>query len=228
MAAGRRNFHPTLSYIRRVLPPSNEPPILRGADVVYRLNPAYPLTCDAWELETALEDARRAANVRDRRAAFEHGAALATGPFLEGLYADWAEELQARTRDRIEKLSLDLGSLCAKGGDFPAALEQFRRAMELDEFREATRLAVMECLMRLGNRRAALAEYDKLKALLRTELAVDPLPETDEGVRQLLAHQGVHGWPEPGAAVSGQTKGPKRVTASTQVRLKQPVGGSSA
>ena len=28
-AAGRRNFHPTLSYIRSVLPPSSEPPILR-------------------------------------------------------------------------------------------------------------------------------------------------------------------------------------------------------
>jgi len=226
--AGRRNFHPTLSYIRRVLPPADEPPILSGADAVYRLNPGYPLTCDAWELELALEEARRAQNLLDRRAALERAVALASGPFLEGLYDDWAEELQVRTRDRIEKLSLDLGALCAKSGDFPAALIHFRRASELDEFREATRVAVMECLMRVGNRRAALAEYDKLKALLRSELAVDPLPETDEALRHLLAHQSVHGWPEGGSADFGQSEGATRVTASSQARLKQPMRTSSS
>jgi ATP/maltotriose-dependent transcriptional regulator MalT/DNA-binding SARP family transcriptional activator len=186
LAAGRRNFHPTLSYVRSVLPRTREPAILREGEY-YRFNPAYPLTCDAWEMDLALDEARAAREPAARRRALERAAALATGPFLEGVYGAWAEELQARTRDRVEKLLVDLGAMCAKAGDHEAALGYFRRAAELDEFREATRLAMIEAMVKLGNRRAALAEYDKLKGLLRSELDVDPLPETEKAVQQLFA-----------------------------------------
>ena len=122
---------------------------------------------------------------------------MAAAPFLEGVYGDWAEGLQARMRDRVEKLLLDLGAVCAKAGDHEAALGSFRRAAELDEFREATRVAMIEAMVRLGNRRAALAEYDKLKALLRAELGVDPLPESERAVQRLLA-----GTPAPAQGVA--------------------------
>jgi DNA-binding SARP family transcriptional activator len=186
LAAGRRNFHPTLSYVRRVLPHAREPAILREGEY-YLLNPAYPLACDAWELDRAIEEARAAREPAARRRALEGAAALASGQFLEGVYGAWAEQFQARTRDRVEKLLIELGTVCAAAGDDEAALGHFRRAAELDEFREATRLAMIEAMVRLGNRRAALAEYDKLKALLRAELGVDPLPETERGIQQLFA-----------------------------------------
>jgi ATP/maltotriose-dependent transcriptional regulator MalT/DNA-binding SARP family transcriptional activator len=186
LAAGRRNFHPTLSYVRGVLPRAKEPPILREGEY-YRLNPAYPLACDAWELDGALEEARAARDAGTRRRALERAATLAAAPYLEGVYGHWAESSQSRTRDRVEKLLLDLGELCAKAGDHEAALASFRRAAELDEFREPTRLAMIEAMVNLGNRRAAIAEYDKLKGLLRAELDVDPLPETERAVQQLMA-----------------------------------------
>jgi LuxR family maltose regulon positive regulatory protein len=219
-AAGRRNFHPTLSYIRSVLPAGSVPPILREVEL-YRLNPAYPLTCDVWEFERALEEARAAKAPDERRATLERAAALASAPLLEGFYAEWAIALQGRYRDRLEKLLLDLGGLCARQAEFELALDCFRRAAELDEYREATRLAVIECLTRLGNRRAALAEYDKLKALLRSQLGVEPLPETEEGVRRLLAGKGAHGWPEPRPQEIGQPDGVQEVTAQTQAVLKR-------
>ena len=51
--------------------------------------------------------------------------------------------------------------------------------------------------MRLGNRRAALVEYEKLKALLRAELDVDPLPETERGDAQACWPASArHGWPD--------------------------------
>ena len=186
LAAGRRNFHPTFSYLRKVLPAAKEVPILREGEF-YRLNPAYPLTCDAWELDRALEEARSARAPAARRQALERAAAIATGPFLEGVYGGWAEELQARSRDRLEKLLLELGTLCAQAGDHEPALGHFRRAAELDEFREGTRIAVIEALVRTGNRRAAMAEYDKLKALLHSELGVAPLPETERSIQALFS-----------------------------------------
>lgn len=189
LAAGKRNFHPTLSYIRGVLPPAREPTILREGDY-YRLNPAYPLACDAWELDRSLEEARGARDAVARRGALERAATLAAAPFLEGVYGSWAEGLQARTRDRVEKLLLDLGGACAKAGDHEAALAAFRRAAELDEFREATRLSMIEAMVRMGNRRSAIAEYEKLKRLLRAELGVEPLPETERAVQMFLAGAG--------------------------------------
>jgi DNA-binding SARP family transcriptional activator len=152
----------------------------------------------------------------------ERAALLASAPLLEGLYGEWAVTLQGRYRDRLEKLLLELGALCAQHADFEPALECYRRAAELDEYREATRLAVIECLTRLGNRRAALAEYEKLKALLRTQLGVEPLPETEEGVRRLLAGKGVHGWPEARTPTTGQVAAAQEVAGSTQVALKRP------
>ena len=144
------------------------------------------------------------------------------------MYADWADELQVRTRDRVEKLLLDRGSLCAQAGDFEEALEHFRRAAELDEYREGTRLAVIECMTKLGNRRAALAEYDKLKGLLRTELGVEPLPETEESMRRLLDGGGVHEWPDIARPTSVESDDVHTVTASGQAALKVPVRGSPA
>jgi DNA-binding SARP family transcriptional activator len=158
----------------------------------------------------------------ERRAVLERAALLASAPLLEGLYGEWAVTLQGRYRDRLEKLLLELGALCAQHADFEPALDCFRRAAELDEYREATRLAVIECLTRLGNRRAALAEYEKLKALLRTQLGVEPLPETEEGVRRLLAGKGVHGWPEPGPEKAAQPSAAQANAASAQVALKRP------
>jgi DNA-binding SARP family transcriptional activator len=223
-AAGRRNFHPTLSYIRRVLPGDAEPPILREAEF-YRLNPAYPLTCDAWDLERAIHEASGTRDPRERRTALTRAAVLATGTFLEGFYDDWADEIQARTRARVEKLLLELGGSCAHAGDFESALDHFRRAAELDEYREATRLAVVECQIRLGNRRAAVVEYEKLKALLRNELQVDPLPETQEAMDRLLEGHGVHGWPEATPDTTPKREGPQRTAASSQVRIKAVVRG---
>ncbi|HEY6196661.1 MAG TPA: BTAD domain-containing putative transcriptional regulator, partial [Candidatus Eisenbacteria bacterium] len=189
IAAGRRNFHPTLSYIRSVLPRHSAPPLLRDAEV-YRLNPEYPLACDLWDFEAALDRARRASAGPERLEHLERALALAERPALEGLYGDWAEEVQHRQRDRVEAARIQAGALRRTGGDVAGALDHFRRAAELDEFNESTRVSVIECQVALGNRGAALAEYERLRADLRRSLGVDPLPETEEAVRKVLGRLG--------------------------------------
>jgi len=218
-AAGRRNFHPTLSYIRSVLPARPESPMLREGEF-YRLNPAYPLACDAWEFDRCLEEARLAGDPAARREALARATALAPAPFLEGFFSDWADALQARMRDRIEKALLELGELKATAGEYDGALEAFRRAVELDEYRESARLAAIECLVRIGQRHAALAEYDRLKVVLRRELGIDPLPETEEGMQRLLRGESAHGWPIKPIPETPESDVPKPVAATAQARLK--------
>jgi DNA-binding SARP family transcriptional activator len=185
LAAGRRNFHPTLSYIRSVLPRHNAPPLLRDAEV-YRLNPDYPLACDAWEFDAALDSARREAPPA-RLETLERAIAIADRPALDGVYGAWAESFQRRMRERVESARLQAGELRRAQGDLAGALAHFRCAAELDEFNETTRVRVIECNAALGHRAAALAEYEKLRTDLRRALDVDPLPETEGAVRKALA-----------------------------------------
>ena len=223
-AAGRKNFHPTLTYVRSVLPGTSVPAILREGEF-YRLNPAYPLTCDAWDVERALAEARGSAP-EARREALRLAISMALGPFLEGVYASWAAPLQAHARDRLESALIELGELSARAGDADEALERFRRAVEIDEYRESTRLAVVECLMILGRRRDALAECDKLERVLRAELGVDALPETRDDMNRLLRGEGVHDWPRAREPRTVEAKVAQPITASTQVPVKRRAVGS--
>jgi DNA-binding SARP family transcriptional activator len=184
LAAGKRNFHPTLSYIRSVLPRHAAPPLLRDAEL-YRLNPEYPLSCDAWEFEAELDAARRGP-ATERLEHLERALALAGAEALAGLYGDWTEEFQHRHRDRVLASRVQAGALRRAAGDVAGALDHFRRAAELDEFDESTRVHVIECQVALGNRAAAIAEYQRLRSDLKRSLDVEPLPETDQAVQRAL------------------------------------------
>ncbi len=185
MASGKRNFHPTLSYLRTVLPRGPVTPLVRDGET-YRLDPEYGLACDLWEYE-ALEDEARRVRGPERREHLARALALADRPLLEGLYEDWADHAQARMRDRVEKAWRELGALESAAGDHEAALRAFRRASELDAYRETTRVAIVQALVRTGNRAAAVVEAERLRAQVRSELGVDVLPETHQALQEALA-----------------------------------------
>jgi LuxR family maltose regulon positive regulatory protein len=223
-AAGRRNFHPTLSYLRRALPRASAPALVRDGEV-YRLNPDYAWSCDLWEFASAIEAARRARDEESRRAALERALGLAARPLLEGMYGAWADEAQGRARDRTETAWIELGDLLRRVNDLEGALAAYRTASALDEFRESTHVAVIECLVRLGNRRAAVVEADRLGTLLRRELAVDPLPETQRAIALALASAAT---PEPKLArrlrATGQDLVREQVPLIAQAALKHDSG----
>jgi DNA-binding SARP family transcriptional activator len=206
-----------LSYLRALLPKREVPALARDAET-YRLNPAFEWSCDLWEFDALYEEARRATgDPVARKAALEKALALADRPLLEGVYGAWAEEAQARLKDRSENAWRALGRLRAAGGDDEGALAAFRRAAELDEYRESTRVAIVEALVRTGNRRAAIVEAERLRELLRKDLGVEPLPETVDALRKAL-----------GADLKEASKdaGGQEVPASDQAALKPPLAGS--
>jgi LuxR family maltose regulon positive regulatory protein len=212
-AAGRRNFHPTLSYLRSVLPRSDEPLLLRDSEL-YRLNPGYDLSCDLWEFDAAFDEARRAGQEAKKRDALARAAGLAERAPLEGIYDPWAEEAQGRLRDRIETVFIQHGEALAHDGHDEAALACFRRAAGIDEYRESTRVAIVECLVRLGTRGAAVVEWERLRELLRRELGVEPLPETAAAIEKAL------GLAAAGSAAEGR-KTPEPIAALADAAIAQ-------
>jgi DNA-binding SARP family transcriptional activator/Tfp pilus assembly protein PilF len=231
-AAGRRNFHPTLSYLRSVLPRGSEALLLRDSEL-YRLNPAFGLSCDLWEFDAAYDEVRRAGEDARRREALARAVSLAERNPLEGLYDPWAEEAQGRIRDRIETVLIQHGEALARAGEDDAALACFRRAATIDEYRESTRVAIVECLVRLGSRGAAVVEFERLKELLRRELGVDPLPETAAAIERAL---GLHALPPAPVPRPLRTRTPEIAEpvaaqgngAIAQAGLKDRRGGSTS
>jgi DNA-binding SARP family transcriptional activator len=202
-----------------VLPSAGVPPLLRENET-YRLNPDYPMSCDAWEVQRAFEQARLATDDAARRSALEGALTLARQAYLEGCYSDWAADAQSQVRDRLERAHLELGMLLDASGALEDALANYRAAAQFDAYRESTRAAIIDCLVRLGNRRAALVEWDRLKALLRDELGVDPLPETITRVTQALGTE-----PERGGTRIVEPIEPQRFTLTAQVPLKSHTAG---
>jgi DNA-binding SARP family transcriptional activator len=113
------------------------------------------------------------------------------------LLAEWDDDWIGPERDRLRQAQLDaLRQLVAHHRalrEFDAALGLARRALALDPLAESAHRDLIALQAQRGDRAAALAAYERLATLLRDELDVEPMPET-EALRAAIAS----GAPLPG------------------------------
>ncbi|AWR88052.1 ATP-binding protein [Meiothermus taiwanensis] len=124
-----------------------------------------------------------------------HGCAdslrLWRGEFLQDLELDNASQFEVWLRHQRERL----GSAYAKAlghqarelerkGDLRGALEAFQTLIHLDELQEQPHREAMRLYAALGQPEQALCQFKRLTEVLRDELGLEPLPET-----QALAEQ---------------------------------------
>jgi DNA-binding SARP family transcriptional activator/DNA-binding transcriptional ArsR family regulator len=111
---------------------------------------------------------------------------LYRGDFLEGFYEDWCLVEAERLRGLYLQALHGLLAYHKAGGEYQAALEYGQRLLAADPLREDVHRQVMELYELLGQRSAALAQFEACRRVLREELGVEPLPETValyEGIR---------------------------------------------
>lgn len=116
---------------------------------------------------------------------------LYPGPLLDGFsvpdpaFQDWlAGEravLQEIACSTIERAADSL----AQSGDIRGAIELAKRLLGLDPYRETGHRRLMEFHARLGNRTAAILQYQACERLLRDELGVVPAEETKALLRSI-------------------------------------------
>ncbi len=159
----------------------------------------------AWIIAQGDELALRAGgqiDVADFRAAvaaadYPRLAALYRGPLMQDFelkgaagFMEWlaahremlAQTWRAATATRARELEAQ--------GDPRGALTVVRELLEADPLQEAHHREAIRLLGLLGDRDEALAQYERLCTLLRTELALEPLPETTALARRIrLAQQ---------------------------------------
>ena len=110
----------------------------------------------------------------------ELGAAVESyrGPFLDGDDGDWILHERERLHCLFVRSTLALMRFAARNGEHECALDHGRRILATDPLRESVQRDVMVLLVLNGQRADAIRSYHNLKRLLRTDLGIDPMPDT--------------------------------------------------
>jgi DNA-binding SARP family transcriptional activator/predicted ATPase len=186
----RGSLSTALWHIRRCLP--DETTILSDSHTV-QFNPQAEIWLDVEEFEAQASG--------EEIATLQSAVALYRSDFLDGFYHDWI----ITERFRLETLFLDaLARLMVgyeTGGEHQAALATALRLLGRDPLREDVHRLAMRLYCELGQRSAALEQYDRCRQVMLEGLGTEPTVETTElyqaiiegrfdvaGVREVVPH----------------------------------------
>ena len=118
------------------------------------------------------------------------------GELLAGLRLENAPEFEIWLETRREalaytlrKVQLEVAERLEVKGDWHAALQLNQQVLNADRLQERQHREVMRLQYLLGQREAALAQFEDCKLILLTELGLEPLPETLHLAQQIRAAQ---------------------------------------
>ena len=191
MAVVEKNFHPTVSHIRKALN-SNQPlkqNFLLYRDGDYQLNPEFSYRIDIEEFDRLLsegENARRARNFDECVRAYEQALTLYRGEFMQGSYELWVEEQRTYYREQYLRLLESLAGVAETAADWQKAMQLAQLIVREDQFREDIHCMILRAHAALGNRGAVKEHYEGLKRMLENELGVQPSAETRKLYQQLV------------------------------------------
>jgi len=190
-----RNFHPTLSHLRRALEAGRKDndqtlqPLLFRAGI-YRLNPEMVWEIDTMELAALVEKGKKLAGQGDLEAAattWRRAWTLYRGPFLPGHYEPWVTaRRESYQRQQLEMLR-ELGDLYLRLQRTDEAMDAYRSILVEDPLQERVHLALMQVYGEQGRRDMVRRQYDRLCTLLLEELGVEPAAETTGGYHRLMS-----------------------------------------
>lgn len=188
-----RNFHPTLSHLRRALERQRRtaapPPLLFRAGI-YRLNPEIDWYIDLQDFNRRATEGRQLIGRGEESAAadtWQRAWKLYRGPFLQGYYQTWVTARREECQQAYVELLRDLGDLSVRLDRGEDALDSYRAVLLEDPLQERTHLAVMRLYAGQGRRDLVRRQYERLCTLLLDELGVEPLPETVQEYHRLMS-----------------------------------------
>ncbi|MFN2498394.1 MAG: tetratricopeptide repeat protein, partial [Pyrinomonadaceae bacterium] len=192
MGAVEKNFHPTVSHIRKALNSSQplKQNFLLYRDGDYQLNPEFSYRIDTEEFDRLLsegENARRARKLDECVRAYEQALALYRGEFMQGSYELWVEEQRTYYREQYLRLLESLAAVAESAADWQKAMHLAQLIVREDQFREDIHCLILRAHSAMGNRGAVKEHFEGLKRILENELEVEPSAETKKLYQQLIA-----------------------------------------
>ncbi len=130
------------------------------------------------------------------RGAWSEALALWRGGFLAGLdpkasevYWDWLIPERERWERLYREAMLGLARSQEAAGQFAEALKVYQKLLAEDPLQETEQQAVMRLFLQMGDRSAALRQYEQYRVLLRDQLGLEPSPQTQAFGAQLREGQ---------------------------------------
>lgn len=173
----RRNLTVLLTQLRRALP---------SADTFVVVGDAIGIEPGAVEVDTTRflavsQQALRHGQIE----ALADAVHLYRGPFLDGFdlpaaaeFGEWLDqERQTWERRYLDALAMLVEGYSAQGA-YPLAIEAAQRALSVDELAEDMHRRLIELYAAIGDRSAALRQFERCVTVLERDLGVSPLPET--------------------------------------------------
>jgi DNA-binding SARP family transcriptional activator len=182
-AAIEKNFHPTISHIRKALNSrqSYKQNFLVFRDGAYQLNAELSYSIDTEEFEAAVTQAEHAKREKDAgllRESLQRANEIYRGEFLAGIYEDWAEERRNFYTEQHSRVLNGLAKLAFAEKSWPNALKFANQILQRDPFREDAHRLIMKTYAAQGKRASVVEQFETLQTLLKKELGVAPAPET--------------------------------------------------
>jgi DNA-binding SARP family transcriptional activator len=109
------------------------------------------------------------------------------GPFLDGHDDEWILQERERIHCIFVRATFALMRDAATRGELERGLEWGRKILAVDPLRESVQREVMLLLALNGQRVEAIRMYKRLVALLKSELDIAPMPETERLHNDILS-----------------------------------------
>ncbi len=180
----RSNFHTTLYRARQAVGEN----AITFRNNSYLIDPYIDLRCDAHEMQSLVQQARllspRDARTEDlwRKAVDLYG-----GDFLPSFDTEWVLFYRETLRESYLEALIGLGECARARSAHREAITTFKRALDVDPYREDGHRAIMNCYADLGEKNQVLRHLKKLQKLLWEDLAIEPSGETMDLAKSLLA-----------------------------------------
>jgi DNA-binding SARP family transcriptional activator len=129
----------------------------------------------------------RLAELADDPSAEEDALSLYRGDLLEGLGHECFAAERERLSDCYEDLLARISAARLSRGDVTGARQAATELLGRDPLREEAHAVLIAAYGLAGSRSQVVRQYRRVCSILRTELAVTPLPETDAAYRMALA-----------------------------------------
>lgn len=123
---------------------------------------------------------------------FEMAVSIYRGPYLPELVREeWPIRERARLEEQLLRILGRLANWYLEKGRLVDCTQACRWILRLDSLREDAVRALMRALSRQGKRNQALVAYQNCAAVLRQDLAVDPMKETVELMERIRSEKPV-------------------------------------
>ncbi len=177
------NLNHVLYRLRRTF--GQEVVVLAGDEV--RLSSDLSLKYDVADLVSLSQKALGIGSVGLRRlGALAAALELYRGDFLEGTYAEWALARRSSMSNLYVQLLVAYADELMKLTRYSEAREALAKALTVEPLQDDLHERMLLSLAGMGRRHEVVAHYQRYRETLRTELGLDPPPETRALYSRLL------------------------------------------